>query len=848
MGKTTWKRAASGKSKSNNQESFENTKVLQNPIIIPSNFSQRPLETVRSLTTPNPRQESEEEEEEEEEEYNPPDVDYEIISSRNFNDASLNILQKIIRWIQPEKISIIEPKGTRTRLKRNSSSSSSTAYGGGAVGAAGTAGAVKTSKKFANMNGGDVTFGDFFQIFVPDKGYDESNENMVFMSPYVLNGNSDGKTPVIETNGSFSVTTTSNLLVGTLVKSDIKLYDEGNLTELSAKTDALSKNTSKLYSINDFNTKYPLKRANRFFLLRKWGDHYYYQQYKNEKNTFDHFTNVPCDTKSSGLNPNVPAALQLAQSSAIYIDSTASWFVNHRECWDYSRYSAWRANHPQSNLPSFQGCPMNEEDIGAQLLFNGAMDGRIEYQHVNYSDKTGNLNTSLNVINNPDFAAADISGNVREIVKGAVMLVNRAMDLISYPFLYTQKTILYWSNQMTDTFSNVGFYPTVEPSCSDRYFVFQTIQMIIWFFICIWIWFNWYFIICYRENNLPVKTYDISWVWMRETSIILSLLFKYVICQLSFINAVVLFLQRYANFILGNIWGPKVNALLLFIIIFMLVISYHICSKVGKLFFDSISMHLSSTVVGVFIFMALIFAFYTFLIEDKVILALKFATIIPAIICIILFILRFLWSVLIIFVAGVFISVYFFLYSFFAMAIYSKMTLLETVNAILDYIAGGFEDPSPFKYSSCRPRTWWEWLVETIKWIIKLLIKYGFELVLLGLLMYNTYIYLITLKDNVNLQNAMIVLTIFMILGILGHIFRKAFPVSILAPEEEVKEVQKALGVFSVSQLTRESSRPLFPNYSASLANMFLPTVEGEAKRAAMDQARRERRAANAKS
>ena len=709
-----------------------------------------------------------------------------------------------------------------------------------------TSNSMVTTQKFANMNGGEVTYSDFFQVWVPDAGYDESNENMVFLSPYILDGNSDGITPMIDANGEFSATTAQNLVIGTLIKSDIKLYDEGHLTALSPKTDALSKLTSKLYSIDDFNAKYPLKRAKRFFLLRKFGNRVYYQQYKNEKNTFDHFTNLACDVQSIAPNPNLPPGLQLSQKTAVFIDSTASWFNDHRECWDYSHYQTWRANHPSANLPTFQGCPMNEETIGAELLFNGAMDGRIEYQHVNYSDQTGNLNTSLNLMNNPDFVVTDISGSVRESVKGIIILVNRAMDLISYPFIYTQKTILYFSNQMTDTFSTVGFYPTVEPSCSDRYFVFQTVQMIVWFFICIWIFFNWYFIICYRENDKPIKTYDISWVWMRETSIILSLLFKYVICQLSFINAVVMFLQRYANFILGNIWGPKINAILLFFIIFALVVYAHMCTLVSKLFFDSISLHLPSVVVGVFIFVALVFAFYTFLIEDKIILALKFGTIIPAIICIILFILRFLWSVLIIFVAGIFISVYFFLYSFFAMAIYSKMSLWETVEAILVYIAGGFEDPSPFKYSACRPRTWGEWLVETLKWLIKLMIQYGFELFLLALLLYNIYIYLITMGDNSNLQNAMIVVTLFIILGVAGHIYRRAYPAGIVTNEEEVKDVQKALGVFNISQLTRETSRPLFPNYSASLVNMFIPTVEGEAKNEAMEKARRERKAAAA--
>jgi hypothetical protein len=703
-----------------------------------------------------------------------------------------------------------------------------------------------TSQKFANMNGGDVTYSDFFQIWVPEAGYDESNENIVFLSPYVLEGNSDKITPVIDTNGEFTAKTDINLVIGTMIKSEIKLYDEGQLRTLSSKTDALSKTTSTLLSIDDFNTKYPLKRAKRFFLLRRFGKRFYYQQYKNEKNTFDHFTNLACDAKASAPNPNLPPGLQLSQKTAVFIDSTASWFNDHRECWDYAHYKVWRDSHPQGNLMSFDEYTINDGDIGPALWFSGAMDGRIEFQHVNYSDQTGNLNTSLNLMNNPDFAVTDISGSVRESVKGIVLLVNRALDLISYPFIYTQKTILYFSNQMTDTFSAVGFYPTVEPSLADRYFVFQTIQMVLWFFICIWIFFNWYFIICYRENDKPIKTYDISWVWLRETNIILSLLFKYVICQLSFINAVVLFLQRYANFILGNIWGPKINAIILFFIIFALVIRAHLCSQIGKLFFDSVSLHLSPIVVGVFIFIALVFAFYTFLIEDKIILTLKFATIIPAIFCIILFILRFLWSVLIIFVAGIFISVYFFLYSFFAMAIYSNMSLMETINAMLEYMAWGFEDPSPFKYSACRPRTWGEWLGESIKWLIKIAIKYGFELFMLGLLIFNIYIYLITLGDNSNLQNAMVVITIFVLLGVAGHIFRRAFPVTVVTNEEEIKEVQKALDVFSVSQLTRETSRPLFPNYSAQLTNMFMPTVEGEAKRVAMDQARKERKAAEA--
>jgi len=58
-------------------------------------------------------------------------TDYEIISSHN--DASLNLLQKVVRWIQPEKIRIIEP---------NDSSGSS-----------GTSGLPSTTLPPTNVNG-----------------------------------------------------------------------------------------------------------------------------------------------------------------------------------------------------------------------------------------------------------------------------------------------------------------------------------------------------------------------------------------------------------------------------------------------------------------------------------------------------------------------------------------------------------------------------------------------------------------------------------------------------------------------------------------------------------------------
>ena len=488
----------------------------------------------------------------------------------------------------------------------------------------------------------------------------------------------------------------------------------------------------------------------------------------------------------------------------------------------------------QAAAEEMDGCQITAiaEGVYGSSMWSSTTSGLQPTYNLNdYQVKSLDVNSTLGNINDPngmlnEFNIDDMSGNMEKISKTIVSTIKTVINAVAFPFLFTNQAILKFSNMMCSSFSSIGFYETVEPSCSDKFFVFSGVQMIVWFFICIWFFFNWYYILFFRENGLPVKTYDISWIGFRNTSFILSLLFKYLICQLSFINAILMFIQRYANFILGNVWAPKVNAILLFIIILVLVCFFHVTSAVGQLFFNSITNNLPMIYVAIFIMMALVFALYSFMIEDKILMALRFASIILAIFHIILFVIRFICSIICICIAGIFISLYFFIYSFFGMALYSSRSIPETIKEIHLYMAHGFEPPSPFRYSLCRPRTWTEWLSETIKFIIRIFIVYLFEIMLIIMLLYNIYVYLITLGDNPNLRNTMIVITAFVIFGVFGYIYRKAFPNTVRSPPDEIKEVQKALGVYNpMDEKTNDTD--LFPTMSgiaSYFTNLYLPT------------------------
>jgi len=487
-------------------------------------------------------------------------------------------------------------------------------------------------------------------------------------------------------------------------------------------------------------------------------------------------------------------------------------------------------------------CQSYQNAMDASNLLLGGGQGQIQIQYIQSGNETKAYNTTLGGMGDPNSSLnnMDLSQNIHAVVKYTIEAVNKGIYYASYPLIYTQKVIQNFSGMVTDTFSGVGFYERVAPSDLDRLCVYVTIQNIIWYFICIWIFFNWYYLICYRENGHPVKTYDISWVWLKEHNIFLSLFFKYVVCQVSFINAVMMFFQRYANFVLGPVWGPKINAMILFVLIVLLVIYADMTTKIMNLFFQSLAANIPNWLVALLIGMALVFALYTFLLEDWIVLALKFGTIILGIFTIVLFILRILWSVLIIWVASLLIALYFIVYSLFAMAIYSRTSVFQTIRQMTEYMSAGFEPPSPFKYSVCRPRTWGEWLIELLKAIVSFLIQYLFEIILIFMLIYNIYVYVMLLGDNANLQNAMIVITVFIVLGVLGFMYRKLFPVSSRAPTDEIHEVQRAMGVFSTSDLARETSTTLFPTFkglSAKLTNLFIPTREEEAARQQRKQA-----------
>jgi hypothetical protein len=420
-------------------------------------------------------------------------------------------------------------------------------------------------------------------------------------------------------------------------------------------------------------------------------------------------------------------------------------------------------------------------------------------------------------INNPPDIDPEMGGQVLSQVEN---VVKRILAIAFYPLCSMKKFTRFCSDWICRAFSNG------EPSADDEEIVSQNIMRVLLYFVSIYVFYNWFFILCFREDQRPTPTFEISWLKLREKSPVASLFFKYVVCQVSFVNAVLMKIKEYSHLL-----DRRLAMILLFLGTIQMVNTSSF--SVMHMLYDAVEMKTNDTLGGMLIGYAFLFAIYTFAIESPEVNIAKFSSVVSAIGTFILFVMRMIFTFLIIWVAALLIALYFISYSLFGIFMFSKTSFMVTIQRMDAWIISGMDDPPSDKYSRCRPRTWIEFIVETSRWILKTGIKYFFEFVLvfiLGEVVRDYY----RITDHDTLRDILVSLTWLLIIAVLGYVYSKAVRPSVIADPEVVADVKSAMGVSKASEgagqgayvPTRNGSLQQLTQESAKRSSEFGPVED----------------------
>jgi len=389
----------------------------------------------------------------------------------------------------------------------------------------------------------------------------------------------------------------------------------------------------------------------------------------------------------------------------------------------------------------------------------------------------------FDINNPPDITNMDTS-DIMDMVNEYTVKI---LSFLFAPFIEAQTQCRKYTDWVCMVFSN-GQATTTDEDC-----LYRNAMTILTSLIGIYIFYNWFFILFYRdEDGHPVETWNVSWSALKEQNYILGFIFKYLVCQVSFLNAVLMKAKQYSH-----VLGPQLGFMVLYSVIVLFMVNHG--GSVLDLIQNSVHQKLDDTTTGLLMAGAFIFAAYTMMEEatkdtDKFMK--KYSSIVMSIGTFVLFVMRMLVSYSYIWVAGLLIPVYLLVYSFGGIWLFSKHPLAETVGRIHKFIVKGFEPPPPDKYSRCRPRTWVEWYTETLKWLVNVISRFFFEYVIGALLVSAIYDYYASMGDNPKLRDILVSLTLFMIAIICGYVYKKIHTPTVSTDPATVVKVKQAMGVF----------------------------------------------------
>ena len=280
--------------------------------------------------------------------------------------------------------------------------------------------------------------------------------------------------------------------------------------------------------------------------------------------------------------------------------------------------------------------------------------------------------------------------------------------------------------------------------------------------------YNWYYVMFYPRKLLPRPLLKISTDRLSNQNKWVSIVFKYLIVPMSFMNSILVNKIPFVLYPLDN----KSKFLFLFYFIPKIILKHG--AEIARGFVDSIRSKKTKR-TGLFIAMMVFFGIISIL---RVRLSINYFSelfrfftqigmfFIPILV---VFVLRIMFSSFNSWVAGILVFGYLLVISFFAMNIYGKtsnpLSIVYQINLQL-YRKKPKRPPKPcdldyYDEGGCTPKSFWQILTEFKENVSDFLFKYKFEVTFLTFFMTSFYNYIYKLNNGTQMKRYLVVLTFF---------------------------------------------------------------------------------------
>lgn len=376
---------------------------------------------------------------------------------------------------------------------------------------------------------------------------------------------------------------------------------------------------------------------------------------------------------------------------------------------------------------------------------------------------------------------------LQTFIKPIIRFLN---NTITKPTIYLDKAETWVAIELANIFSTTNKETKrKDTNKKDILLIKQEFQSFITVVLCCYMVYNWYFLVFHKEPNK--EPFNISTSTLKQYSSIASLFFKYTIVPLSFLNSVcVYYLPGFVNFFTNSYLGEKkddgtketkhgkkLNFIILFF--FIVLLTTYLGPVLQKNLINGINMrpdsYSNAYIASFFLFgVASVFMMEVNNFPFNIIgfylhkVQLAYLTI-PTLL---LFVLRMMWSMSIVWLSGLLVVLYIFLYSFFAIFMHSNISIFKMIEKMHKSIiektekkhmneqtgpCGNMHDPfSPCNTDNLFVKLYYI-LEKTIDFCVHYFYVYLFEITFIVVFLKSIIDYELKIKDA-NLKTSMVIM------------------------------------------------------------------------------------------
>jgi len=350
---------------------------------------------------------------------------------------------------------------------------------------------------------------------------------------------------------------------------------------------------------------------------------------------------------------------------------------------------------------------------------------------------------------------------------------------IKYPIIYIDYIIKKLGIIIAKTLSKN------KANNSDKRIVIKRMKEFIYLFISLFIVYNWFFIWCFKYDDgkdgehVITKSININLFENSEWSILkfMNKLFKYLF---EFVISPVALLDYVFTIVSPVVvdYIKTVNMKWVFLFIIISTSFVKIGAYLKNLFFQSLQVCFARDIPGeTFGKRSASFTTYPFLhtlIAGSYIKSFWENFEIPLFMFIAAFnaisgLIRMMFSHFCVSLAAIFVCIYLFIYSFFAIPIYSKKSIGETIQLIEQFIRDSIIEKPELKTCNatdeCKNKTFWDYIFQFLQSITNVIYMYIFSIAIILVLFNSIIVYALEL-DNHELKMSLIIISLIMILCI----------------------------------------------------------------------------------